>query len=280
MDFYLNLAAIITSTPEKARTLVREFNTDNESFFEGYFNRLPTAKLARNTRKNNNANATLFINNVNAGKGAFGVLSRNRTLPYVYKTVANQEPRLKFLKSIFREVIIQTLLQCDSLYGKHICEIYKLYRNGKDCIIKMERLNTTLYDYVRRTNDMFKANPELHNRLVQAYLLKLFNILNHFRNMYGFKHNDLHEMNIMTNSVDIMEIKLIDFGFSSIHFATIHIDSGNGLPDCYNITLSVMQHVKNITPRFAALLKSITDKVDESTPITKYIELLSDRKTK
>lgn len=277
MDFYLTLASILTTTPSAAERLFRMFNTGDQDFFQRYYDALPTAKLSRNATKNNTVNATLYINNASLGKGAFGVLQKNQTQPYVYKLISNESKnRLKHLKSLFREIIIQTLLGCDPEYGHYVCQIYKVYKTDGFSIFKLEQLDITLKQRIQLTNNI--STPELHTTEMHSLLLEIFKIINYFRTKYGFYHNDLHLENIMTSKTGPINLKLIDFGFSSVNFDGAYIPKGsesslNGMADCYNLSYYFKIYVKNTTAEFAALLSKLVD-LPEETPIDNYIDLL------
>ena len=279
MDFYLTLASILTTTPSAAERLVRTFNTGDQDFFQHYYDTLPTATLSRNTTKNNTVNTTLYINTTNLGKGAFGVLEKNQFQPYVYKLISNEpKNKMKHLKSLFREIIIQALLDCDPEYGHYVCTIYKVYKMDGFCIFKLEQLDMTLKQRIQLTNNI--STPELHTTEMRSVLLEIFKILNYFRTKYGFYHNDLHLENIMTSKSGpiIDNLKLIDFGFSSVNFDGIYIPKGsesslNGMADCYNLSYYFKMYVKNTTPEFVGLLTKLVD-LPEETPIDNYVDVL------
>lgn len=170
---------------------------------------------------------TLFVEPENIGVGAFSVLKRNRTKKYVYKSIGNAmypgDKRILYLKLIFKEAIIQTLLQSDVSYGKHVCQIYKVYRYGNSCIFQMEPLDTTLEKLI--DIEAYEKNPEPINSLVLKVLIKVLEIINYFNKTYGFCHNDLSISNIMlpkTGNV-VSQVKLIDFGQSSVKFGNIEL---------------------------------------------------------
>jgi serine/threonine protein kinase len=279
MELYLTLASILTTTPSLAERLVKEFSSGDQAFFQHYFDALPTAKLARNSTKNNTVNATLFINDRSVGKGAFGLLEKNRSMPYVYKVISDQpKERLKHLKSLFREIIIQTLLICDPEYGHYVCQIYKVYKTGigNTCIFKLERLEVTLRERIQQLNS--SGSPEKNTSEVRSVMLEIFKVLAYFRTKYGFYHNDLHLENIMTtNEGPITDIKFIDFGFSTVNFEGINMSKGNSSlnrkSDCLTLIYFLNIYLKNVIPEFTALLSKLL-KLPEATPISDYIDLL------
>lgn len=170
---------------------------------------------------------TLFIDKNSIGEGGYGTIykNRNKARPYVYKTIEDykrveNKNSLLYLKTNFKEVIIQALLQSDIMYGKHVCRLYKVYKTGNNFIFQIEPLEITLEKYIykhRLEDDLYETTPKV--------LLKLVEILNFFYVKYGFNHNDMSLSNVMTTAVgDIVEnIKLIDFGKSTVHFGEIEI---------------------------------------------------------
>jgi serine/threonine protein kinase len=278
MEFYLTLASILTTSLSLAERLVKEFKTGDLAFFQRYFDALPTAKLVRNSTKDNTVNTTLFIKDVTVGKGVFGLLQKNRGLPYVYKVINDQpKERLKHLRSIFSEIIIQTLLGCDPEYGHYVCQIYKVYKMGSYCIFKLESLEVTLNERIRLLNQ--GTNPEVNTTELRGVMLEIFKVLSYFRTKYGFHHNDLHLENIMTTKQGpITDIKLIDFGFSTVNFDGVNISKGNNSAlrrkaDCLTLIYYLNIYVKNVTPEFSAVLSKLV-KLPEATPIADYIHLL------
>jgi hypothetical protein len=214
--FYAALESVLNITSEQAKTLVDNFNSGDLAFFQTYFDALPTAKLQ--TTNTISAITTLFIESEHIGEGGYGTVFKNRTQPYVYKFVTdynrvNNKNSLIYLKTNFKEAIIQTLLQSDPTYGKNICHLYKLYRNNADFVFQLEPLETTLEKYMYTNRD--KENlPEI----VEKILFKLILIINHFYVTYGFNQADAGTSNTMTaNSQDFAEnLKLIDFGVATI----------------------------------------------------------------
>ena len=216
--FYAALETVLSITPEQTKTLVANFNKAPLSFFETYFSSLPTAKLETTNVKNNSANITLFVEEDHIGEGGYGTVLKNRTQPYVYKFITdykrvNNKNTLEYFKTNYKEAIIQTLLQSDPVYGKHICRLYKVYRAETDFVFQIEPLETTLAKYMYK-NRAEENLPEV----IENTLFNLINILNHFNLRYGFNHNDASSDNIMTsNQKKFAEnLKLIDFGKSTI----------------------------------------------------------------
>jgi len=176
--FYSTLESVLNINSEMAKRLVTNFNSGDLPFFETYFNALKTAKLVSSNAKNESVDETLFIDEASIGEGGYGTLYKNRVRPYVYKTIedytrVNNKNSLLYLKTNFKEVIIQALLQSDGTYGKHVCRIYKVYKTGNNFIFQIEPLEIALDKYI------FKHHMEDHlYETMPRVLLKLVEILN------------------------------------------------------------------------------------------------------
>jgi hypothetical protein len=222
-----NLAPIINTTPERALALMEGYNAGNDEFFESYFNSLPTISFKRNNVVNATTNVTLFIESGRPVSGAFGTVMRNRKKPVVYKEI---QPKAKTgLKKIFKEIIIETLLQSDPTYGKHICTLYKVYRKDEKVILMIEALEVTLADRMEKggndpEEEIFNGGKNINSILIRDLAIKILEIGQHFKILYKFDHLDLHFHNIMVSKkkADLFEsIKLIDFGESRVSFDDI-----------------------------------------------------------
>jgi serine/threonine protein kinase len=278
-EFYTTLGVVLNRSPTEAKLLVTQFNTGDLAFFESYFNALPTAKLEKGNAKNASVNVTLFVKD-DLGSGAFGAVKRNRNAEIAYKIVPDRgTERLLYLKSIYKEAIIQTLLQCDPKYGKYICKLHKVYRVGKDGVFQIEVLQTTFEQYFRSFEESYSDNEQLRNEINKTFkkvTLKLFEILNHYRVNYGFYHNDLSLSNIMTvkqgNAAE--NLKLIDFGKSSVKFDTIEI--GKPLQsriDTQYFLYKLWLELDLEPTKFSGFIKTLSE-LPIDTPFKTYIEAL------
>ena len=219
------LESVLNITAAQAKALLTQFNSGDLAFFQTYFNALPTAKIETTNVKNTTVNATLFVDEEHIGEGGYGTIYKNRGEPYVYKVIDDYKRventnSLLYLKTNFKEAIIQTLLQTDAVYGKHVCRLYKVYRSGNNFVFRIEPLETDLakYIYVNRFE-------ESRDEILAKALLKLIEILNYFYVKYGFNHYDMGSSNVMTvKAGDVVEnLKLIDFGKSTVTFGDIQI---------------------------------------------------------
>jgi serine/threonine protein kinase len=194
----------------------------------------------------------------------------------VYKSLKNRytsDKRLNYLKSIFQEAIIQTLLQSDTSYGKYVCKLYKVYKVGNDCVFQMEHLETTLGRYIQANEEAYEENPEPINIMVRKTAVKVLEIINYFNTTYGFSHNDLSLDNVMITK-EGTNPKLIDFGLSSIKFDSIQI--GKQLKTRYDPTylLYKLWLYLDINPtEFSNTLETLT-MLPPETPIQTYIDAL------
>lgn len=279
--FYLTLASVLNTTPERAAQLVADYNKGDLGFFQSYFNGLQSASLEEGEEeKKGESNVTLFVEPDNIGAGAFGVVKRNRTKKYVYKSIGNAnyqaDKRILYLKLIFKEVIIQTLLESDTTYGKHICRIYKVYRNGNSCIFQMESLETTLDKLI--DIEEYEKNPEPINSVVQKVLTKVLEIIKYFNSTYEFCHNDLSTSNIMmpkTGNV-LSQVKLIDFGQSSVKIGDIQIGKPLKTRVDHQYLILKLFTTLDINPNdFSKKLEKLLE-LPADTPIQAYIDNLQE----
>lgn len=279
--FYKNLASLLNTTKPLAKELVTKYNTSSLEFFLSRFAALPSASLVINNVKNDSVNTTLFVEDDSIGAGGFGTVKKNRTQNFVYKTIVDRYPadnRLQYLKLIFKEVIIQALLQSDVKYGKYICRLYKVWRVSNDVVLQLEPLEITLDKYLET------ANSEETERLA---LVKILQIIGYFKTMYGFSHNDLRLDNVMavkkTNTIE--NIKLIDFGLSSINYKGIELGKPSlRRADIQYLLYSVSKYLEvkylNIPPTdFPNLIEELLVLPIE-TPIQTYIDKLNPKSAK
>ena len=222
-SFYTNLETVLNINSVQAQALVTGFKTGNLAFFQGYFNALPTVKLEAGNARNNTVSETLYIEGDHIGEGGYGAIFKNRMRPYVYKIIVDYKRvnanSYQYLTTNFKEAIIQTLLLSDPKYGRYVCKLYKVLRQGDDFVFQMEPLETTFEKY-RYKNRFEESTP----KVVEKVLFKLIEILNYFFVKYRFSHNDLSTDNIMiSNDADIESLRLIDFGKSTAGFNDIQI---------------------------------------------------------
>jgi serine/threonine protein kinase len=220
-----SLESVLNITAPQVKTLLTQFNSGDLAFFQTYFNALPTAKIESTNVKNATVNATLFVDETHIGEGGYGTVYKNRNEPYVYKVIDDYKRventnSLLYLKTNFKEAIIQTILQSDAAYGKYVCRLYKVYRSGNNFVFRIEPLETTLEKYIYENRF-----AESRDETLAKTLLKLIEILNYFYVTYGFNHKDMSLSNVMTVKAGAVaeNIKLIDFGKSTVRFGDIQI---------------------------------------------------------
>jgi serine/threonine protein kinase len=293
MDFYTNLGSILNITTNESRHLIQMYNTANLEFFERIFTSLPVA------------NPSMYIDNKDSV-----VFTNALGEPYIYKIARDEgSDRYEYLKELFKEIIIQTLLQSDSKYGHYVCKIYSVYRSGSNCILKLEAVEHTISEVfdVIHTKEVeriarssipsgmpkmkhamalaaFMANarrkavatviPAERSLRLRDILVKVIEMLSHFHNKYKFVHNDLHTENIMiTGNADMVEnIRLIDFGLSYVQIDGINIGNDSLNQDIKKLMFNSMQ-IGYITKTFKTLLNKIY-KTDDLT-YTLCIDMLS-----
>jgi hypothetical protein len=218
-------------------------------------------------------------------RGEFSDVFTNTEGPFVYKVLdlgGYMKHSVPYLANAFKEIVIQTLLQSDPTHGRFICKLHGVFVASPDeIILKLENLPRSYKDYLlsdvlKRT---YKRELILENsNRIKDDLIKLFRILQHFRDAYGFYHYDLHFDNLMVDRAG--ELKIIDFGYET--YAKIDgVDvgrSGVGEPDVYRLIRTLRPALVSVafTAEFNALLASIeAESYDRKIPLEYYIDKLS-----
>jgi hypothetical protein len=286
--FYRSLAAILNTTEQRAMDLVANYNTGPLEFFQSYFDGLKSIKFKSNDAVNNSANITLFVEENNIGAGASGIIKKNKAKPYVYKSIVDNwspEKRIFYFRAIFKEAIVQTRLQSDSTHGKYVCMLSAIYKEGTNCVFKLEPLSINLAQYVASAEDPTTVCP---------ILVRLLEVISYFKAQYAFNHNDLKLNNVMTvqDGNVIGNLKLIDFGNSSIKVGEVAFGKpSKSTPDMYflfhnlKMELEGKAYSSNNNSVNDELLASDLFKTAESlselpaeTPIQTYIDRLKELK--
>lgn len=288
-QFYKNLGDVLSISPAEAETFVNGYSTGDLAFFQQYFKKLPLAKIAFDDKKREGIE-TLFVKSGNIGSGTYGQVAKNRYGPFAYKIpnppndpeYASPTELLNYAKAIFKEIIIQTLLQSDSEYGKYICHIFKVFQQGPlVVIIKMDQLDKTIQTIYNNSHPKAKSTDLKSDELKQI-LIKLFQILIHFRNKYGFHHLDLHVENIMTmdDGDRVADMKLIDFGKSAIAINNLTIPGDpEDEPDGFMIINSVRSHIKHNSNPYSPSFSEMLDKLialPKATSLEEYLKILTE----
>jgi len=157
---------------------------------------------------------------VKIGGGTYGTIFLGNKSQSVYKRmimppeVVNDQGIEEYHREVFIEAYIQTVLQCDPVFGKNIAHIENLYRdNGvtrfrsnNTYYYKMESIPYTLDRHLRRPGKTKEDNLKL--------ITDLSRTLEYFDHTYGFRHRDLHGGNVMFGEDGTL--KLIDFGQACI----------------------------------------------------------------
>jgi hypothetical protein len=160
------------------------------------------------------------------GKGAFGSVYKG-TSGRVYKKIEET------YKDVYREALIQSLLSSDKSHGQHICKIEALYRDKDDTkpffYFKMEAVDMTLAQYLDLLADRSEGGL-IHTAQLAEIVIKIARILDYFKKVYSFYHNDLHTNNIMIKNLANGEymITFIDFGGSCIEINNVNYKPHEG----------------------------------------------------
>ena len=187
-----------------------------------------------------------------------------------------------YVPNAFKEIVIQTLLQSDPTHGRFICKLHGVFVAApNEIILKLESLPRSYKDYLLSgiLKMSYKRESMVANsNKIKEDLIRLFRILQHFRDAYGFQHYDLHFDNIMVD--DAGEFKLIDFGYET--YAQIDgVDVGRhgvGEPDVYRLVRTLRPALVAVpfTAEFKTLLASIeAESYDRTIPLEYYIDKLS-----
>jgi serine/threonine protein kinase len=276
------LAAVLNTTKKRAKELVANFNAGDLGFFQTYFDGLKSVKFETGTVADGSVNLTLFVEENSLGAGASGVIRKNKGKPYVYKSMVDNwspERRIFYLRSIFREAVVQTLLQSDKSYGKYVCMLSAIYRDGNNCVFQLEPLGIDLARYLATTGDP---------KVVCPILVRLMEVISYFKTTYRFSHNDLKLNNVMTvkEGNTVGNLKLIDFGLSSVRIGTVELGKpSQSKPDMYylfhNLKMELEGKAYGSNNVDEALLASDLFKAAESlselpaeTPIQNYIDVI------
>jgi len=173
---------------------------------------------------------------VKIGGGTYGTIFLDTINGKVYKRIkynSDDTTEEGFHRELFMEALIQTVLQNDPVYGKHIGRIVKVYKNSS--VVKasnrpqtltrdtrphfdfsgsravrykqapfvpyyyyeMERINYTLESYYTEIHSGRLGPGIKPNHVMGSQFAHLGVILEHFKRTYGFQHRDLHSQNIM-----------------------------------------------------------------------------------
>jgi len=288
-EFYKTLADMIHCTPDEASVLVKGLNTNRwkDAFFTPYIEKLPSVTVLYKGSAPYGIyppQQTITVKDPRM-RGEFSNVFTNTEGPFVYKVLATGgyiKHAVPYLSNTFKEIIIQTLLQSDPTHGQFICKLHGVFVAAKrEIILKLEILPRSYKDYLLSDvlKKTYKRDSMVANSIkIKEDLIKLFRILQHFRDTYGFQHYDLHFDNIMVDETG--EFKLIDFGYET--YARIDgVDigrSGVGEPDVYRLIRTLRPALSTVlfTAEFKALLASIeAESHDSKIPLEYYIDKLS-----
>jgi serine/threonine protein kinase len=149
------------------------------------------------------------------GQGEFGNVYGGSEKNFVYKVIHKYKYTWKgrlYLKHAFKEVIIQSFLQCEPVHGNQICKLEGLYRTDDSIILKIEKLNKGFFDHLVQVSE--KSGVGLNYSVsVKKSMLDVLELVDYFNKKYSFHHYDLQVGNIMMDNDNIL--KLIDFGWDS-----------------------------------------------------------------
>jgi len=288
-EFYKTLADMIHCTPDEASVLVKGLNTNRwkDAFFTPYIEKLPSVTVLYKGSAPYGIyppQQTITVKDPRM-RGEFSNVFTNTEGPFVYKVLATGgyiKHAVPYLSNTFKEIIIQTLLQSDPTHGQFICKLHGVFVAAKrEIILKLENLPRSYKDYLLSDvlKKTYKRDSMVANSIkIKEDLIKLFRILQHFRDTYGFHHYDLHFDNLMVDETG--EFKLIDFGYETYaRIDGVEVGrSGVGEPDVYRLIRTLRPALSTVlfTAEFKALLASIeAESHDSKIPLEYYIDKLS-----
>lgn len=147
-----------------------------------------------------------------------------------------------FHRELFIEAFVQTLLQCDTKYGKNIARLDGIYKDGIVDETNNLPLSQRKYTYFYKMENVPYTLPGFVKTLtnVTSEMATKFQdlgaMLEYFMDTYGFFHRDLHGGNIMFDTDG--NIKLIDFGMSCINVDGIQYSVNND--ECMSFDLFIL----------------------------------------
>jgi hypothetical protein len=155
------------------------------------------------------------------GQGASGTIQKGASGLIYKKIVIDIDITLEDkVREVFMEAWIQTIMGLDKIYGQNISQVRNIYRDisivrgwekTKQCILYI-----TMDFNKYKIEDFFYSfgSPTVDN--VKPQLIELGKILDHFDELYNFRHRDFHQGNIMF--AEDKSVRLIDFGRSCLTF--------------------------------------------------------------
>lgn len=225
-------------------------NAESPRFEEVYKKFEARRKLFQETEP---TNSTLFVNEGttilnNSGrpigsvpKGEFGFVKRNRKQPFAYK-FSKIYTRVSDLKLLLLEPVINCILQSDPIAAPIVCRIDRVFCDYDEddksfqFIYRLERLESTLFEgFTQKITPSVSekaTNSDVNNyNRITCIFAPLFQILFYLSVKYSFRHNDLHQNNILfLKNPDLHDgtpqnpilpehyrVKLIDFGLSELN---------------------------------------------------------------
>jgi hypothetical protein len=239
-------SSVLGLSEEDTRRIIDNLNpaTKTTDFFTEISKKLPkftkkTWFLGRLRRKTNtmrvlkkgNTTVKNVIYTKPSGSGASGQLYVSQDDTRAYKSIrlvhsSNNGPIQEFFESnirqIFYEAFIQTILSGDRLHGRFILPVEGIFYeesaepNVRTIIIQMPKLVATLTSAIEELGR--KKGIPIDYRYIRHVLKSITETLIHFKQLYGFRHCDLHMGNIMYRDTELREPYIIDFGRSCLTF--------------------------------------------------------------
>lgn len=287
-SFYEILGQMIHCNSDEAIELVKGLNKNrwNDKFFTKYLEKLPSVNVEYNKGVPYGPYPSALTLKVKDPRmrGEFSNVFTNTEGPFVYKVLVPtgySKHSVPYLSNVFKEIVIQTLLQSDLTHGKFICKLHDVFVAAPgQIILKLEGLPMSYEKHLVTTVEMRNTRETMikNSTRIKDDLIRLFSILKHFREKYDYQHFDLHFNNLMVD--DSGEFKLIDFGYESYLVVDRYPIGRNtvGELDVYRFIRTMRPKLAPIplTAEFKALLVRIeAESQDPRIPLDKFIDDLS-----
>jgi len=193
------------------------------------------------------------------GRGSYGIIYKGEKSGKIYKKILPVEEANaanKNYENAYREAFVQTVLGNDPVVGDKICKIEKMYRSPlggekNTYFYVMEDAGVSMRNYLRN-------RPTLDE--LRSIMTQLADLLKYLYYTYNFRHNDLHDSNLMVkkDADGSLKIKLIDFGKARIIIErTLYADGYHVSYDLLILLTSIYQlSMQYLSPECKAAIEA------------------------
>ena len=247
-DLVIRFSKVLSLSAEDTRLIINNLNPriKTTDFFTKMSEKLTKfskkpwfmSKLRKKTntlyvekKKNSKTAVKNIVYKKPIGSGASGEIYISADNNRAYKVIrlehrAKRGPMEAFfeanIREVFYEAFVQTILSSDPLYGRFILPVEGIFfeeaaePNVRIIVIQMPTLYKTLLSAIEFVG---KGNrTPIHYSYIRHVLKSTAETLIHFKQLYGFRHCDLHMKNIMYRDNELRQPYIIDFGRSCLTF--------------------------------------------------------------